>query len=222
MLRSVPTVLVLICLCCPGLALGQGLFPSSLPGLAASSEIKPGSWVRYTMLVRKSGAVIRVRLAALDKEGDSQWFELSMTDSVRGTMTFKALIKGGLASPKGVEKVLVQPHGQRPLLLPTAMAKNPFPAFISGPPKKAKLISSGKVKVAGGTFKAKRYRTTKDGKDREIWLTKEVPGWPLIKVDSPEVLMELADHGTKATSAIKGKPLKLDTKLAKQLGISIP
>ena len=103
------------------------------------------------------------------------------------------------------------------------MANNPFPGFSSGPPKKSKLISTGKIKVAGGTFKARHYRTVvKGGLTRDVWFSDEVPAWPMVKVVTRGVVMELAAHGDKATSAIKGKPIKMDEKLSKQLGLTKP
>ena len=206
----------------PGLAHGQGALRAGLSGLAAASKIKPGTWVRYTMLVRKNNSVVRVKFSALEMESEGQWFELALTDNHRRTMLFKALIKGSLAKPTGVETVIIQTHGQRPLRLPKSLAKNPFPSFTAGLPKVAKLISTNTVKVAAGTFKAKHFRIVKGEKSRDIWLSEEVQGWPLIKVDSPDVIMELAGHGVKATSAVKGKPLKLDETLAKKMGITVP
>ena len=44
----------------------------------------------------------------------------------------------------------------------------------------------------------------------------------MIKVSTPTVLMEMADHGEKASSKIKGKPMKMDEKLIKKLGIQLP
>jgi len=188
--------------------------------MAAAGKIEPGSWVRYTMLIRKTNTVARVKFSALGKEEGRQWFELAIKDQMRRTMIFRALIKGSLSKPEGVEQVIVQAHGQRPLRLPGSMLKNPFPGFSSGPSKKAKLISTGKLKVAAGTYKARHYRTVKKGKTRDVWFSDEVPAWPMVKVITGGVVMELAAHGDKATSAIKGKPLEMDEKLTKQLGLT--
>ena len=113
-------LLILTLFVFPSAAAGQGLTPRIIPPLAATGELKAGTWVRYILMVRKSREVIGVRLSALEVEGKAQWFELAITDPKRRTLIFKALVEGTLDNPKGVTKVIVQPPGQRPLLVPAS------------------------------------------------------------------------------------------------------
>ena len=192
-----------------------------LPELSTSSDkvLKPGTWVRYTMYLKQTRKTIKVRMAALAKEGKAQWFEISLTDGRRRTIVFKSLVEGTLSAPTRILKSIVQPPGQRALLLPEAVASRQLPRFSKGPGKKATYLATERVKVAAGSFSAKKYRRVHKGVATEAWFSSEVKGGPMIKLVSPRLIMELAAHGDNARSKVRGKAAKMSKSLIKQLGL---
>lgn len=192
-----------------------------LPALSTSSDkvLKPGTWVRYTMYLKPTRKTIKVRMAALAHEGKGQWFEISLTDPRRRTIIFKSLVEGSLATPRRILKAIVQPPGQRALLLPESAATRQLPTFTEGPGAKAKYLTTERVKVVAGTYTAKKYRRVHNGLTSEVWFSAEVKGWPMIKLSNQRLIMELAGHGKDARSGVRGKPTKMSKGLIKQLGL---
>jgi len=184
--------------------------------------IKPGTWVQYTIYQRATREVNAVRIAALERvSGKGQWFEIAITDQGKRTLVLKTLIAGTLSAPKGMLKTIVQPPGHQPVELPPGkQGAVKLPRMATGPDPRARLVGTGKVKVAGGTFVASRYRTVdKKGRVSQVWSSKDVPGWPMVKAESPDALIELSGFGKGATSQIRGKPGKLDPKLLEKIGL---
>jgi hypothetical protein len=195
-----------------------------LPSLQTSKAVKPGTWVRYTIFNRHTRQASLVRIAALEKERKGQWFEIGVTNHKRETAVFKALIKGSLAKPEGVARVVVQPPGLQPVEVPLTKKRKQkikLPARLGAKPDpRAKLVGRARVKVAAGTFDTQHFRRSEGkGKVVEIWSSTKVPGWPMVKASTPEVVLELVGYGDKAKSQVRGKPGKLDPKLLKQLGL---
>lgn len=193
--------------------------PSQLlpPVQTDPASLKPGRWVKYSILQVRAGRAAIVRLTALEKEGKGQWVEIAVTIN-RRTLVIKTLFKGSPGTGQPV-KTIIQPAGHQPLLLPAQHAKRQVPKLAQKRDPRAVLVSKGKVKVAAGTFVAERYRITEKGKKSEFWLSHKVPGWPMIKVVSDQLVMELAAFGKDGRSQIKGKPGKLDERLLRQLGL---
>jgi hypothetical protein len=213
---------VCLTLCCSTTA-AQIVPDRLLPSLQTTKTVKPGTWVRYTIFNRRTQQASLVRIAALEKEKRGQWFEIGVTNDRRETAVFKALIKGSLADPRGVARVVVQPPGLQPVEVPlTRKGKSriKLPRLGAKPDPKARLVGRARIKVAAGTFDTVRYRRDEGkGKAVEIWSSTKVPGWPMVKASTPEVLLELVGFGDKARSQVHGKPGKLDPKLMKQLGL---
>lgn len=189
------------------------------PFATAKNGIKSGTWVKYSMLVRRTGQFVQVYLAVLEREGKGQWMEVILTDQKRRSIIFKTLIQGRLSAPKKVLKAIVQVQGQLPLLLPESIAVQQLPKFQPGPGSGAKLIKREKVKVAAGTFSARKYRKIHQGKQTEMWNSSQVPGWPMVKLSNSEMVLELAAYGQGARSKVRGKPGKLDKKLLEKIGL---
>jgi hypothetical protein len=215
-LKSVLAVGVLA-LAAPHAGLAAGRAGPALPVLPATAgTIAPGTWVLYSLYNRTTRQPGLLRLSALEREGKAQWFEMGVTDHRQLTLRTKVLVEGPIAAPKRVLKAIVQPPGQQPLLLPDKLAAKQVPSFSSRPTDKTRLVSRGRLKVAAGTFVCERHRST-SGPTRDIWLSEHVPGWPLVKLETPTVTVELAAHGMSARSQIEGTPLKLDEKLLQSL-----
>jgi hypothetical protein len=183
-----------------------------------SGVIPPGTWVQYSLISRVTGQAALIRLAVLQKEGAGQWFEIAVTNERRQTLRTRTLVEGTLLAPKRVLKAIVQPPGQQPFILPDRLAVKQVPMFRSSSDGNAKLVSRGKIKVAAGTFVAARYRGV-DAKKRviESWVSDQIAGWPLVKLQTSDLIVELAAWGKNARSQIEGTPLKLDEKMLRGL-----
>jgi hypothetical protein len=206
-----------VSLAIPGVpARAHGQSPPPLPGLpAVGDSMRPGTWVQYVVARPRTGQVMLVRLAALERERDGQWFEFDFTDSRRHTLSVKVLIEGKLQAPRRVARAIVQAHGQQPLELPARAAARQLPDFRQDPSKDSKLTKLGqaRITVAAGAFTTQRYRLKDKGRTVEMWACSKVAGWPLVKLVSKDVQLELAAHGQGATSLVRGKPTKLDDRL---------
>ena len=216
-----PKLLLALAFLFPSVAASQIRPSQVLPELSTSSDkvLKPGTWVRYTMYLKPTRKTIKVRMAALAREGKGQWFEISLTDPRRRTIIFKSLVEGTLSAPRRILKAVVQPPGQRALMLPESVASRQLPRFAEGPGPKAIYLTTEQVKVAAGTFSAKKYRRVHKGVTTEVWFSSEVKGWPMIKLSNPRLIMELAAHGKDARTGVRGKPTKMSKGLIKQLGL---
>lgn len=156
--------------------------------------------------------VMLVRMAALERERGAQWFELDFTDPHRRSLVIKVLVQGSLQAPRRVLRALVQPHGQQALELPEKLASQQLPSFRGEPGKDAAARKAGKARVVvpAGTFFAEHYRIMIKGRPVDLWTSTLVSGWPMVKMQGPDLLLELTGHGRNATSQLRGKPAKLD------------
>jgi hypothetical protein len=194
-----------------------------MPALPLSSEpLKPGTWVQYSLFNRSTRQGVLVRIAALEHEGGGQWFEVGITDGRSRTTLIKTLVLGSLAAPKKVVKAVIQPPGQQPLLLPDELAARPLPPFRAGRDPRSQLVAKERVKVPAGSFLAEKYRTTERGKPTDAWFSSQVAGWPMVKLLSPELSLELAAFGTGARSEVRGTPTKLDPRFFQPPGAPPP
>ncbi len=190
---------------------------SGLPVLSAASVLRPGAWVQYSIVPQK-GQPFVLRLAALEREEGAQWVELGITDGMRRTLLLKLLIEGPLVAPKRVRRAIVQPHGQQPFYLPEKLAAAQVPAFREGAGASARRVARVRVTVPAGSFLAEHFRSREKGRNVEAWFSTEIAGWPLLKLSTPELLLELVAHGDKGTSQVRGKPAKISEELWRGLG----
>jgi hypothetical protein len=187
----------------------------ALPGVRTSGKPVPaGTWVRYSFY-RPGKRVVLLRLAALERVGNAQWFEVSLVQRRGKTMVFKTLVEGGVGKPKRVLKAIVRPPGQLPLLLPPKLAKAQLPKLDTKGP--GTLLGKGTLKVPAGRFAAAHYRRKRGGKIEDIWLSKAVAGFPLLRYRAAGVRVELIAHGKGARSEIVREPVKLDPRLLRGL-----
>lgn len=193
---------------------GRPSLATPLPGMRVSAKVPPGAWARYS-LYRPSQPVVLLRMAALERVGKAQWYEVSLTLRRGQTMVFKTLVEGGLDKPQRVLKAIVRPPGQLPLLLPDKLARKQLPKLDRRGP--GKVVSKGPLRVPAGRFPAVHYRRTQGKKVEDIWLTKAIPGWPLLRYRAKGVRVELVATGKGARSEIVREPVKLDPRLLRGL-----
>jgi len=200
-----------------GVARAQAPRRAPLPAFPANQgQLRPGTWAQYSVINRRLNVIILVRLAALERERGGQWLELGITDSTQRTMVMKYLLQGSLLSPTRVLEAVVQPPGEQPFFLPESVAGKQLPALTTEKELRAArgtkrvTVSSVRVHVPAGTFKADKVRQVQDSRATEIWLSNEVRGWPLVKMDDGHLSLELIAHGVGSRSQIRGTPAKLD------------
>ncbi len=195
--------------------------PAAPPATPASpAGTPPGTWVTYYLVSRATGQGAKLYMAALERKGEAQWWELAVTNERRQTVTYRLLLRGTPDDPGEVLEAIVQPEGQIPLRVPQQMALAQLPPVRPAPRGRdrgadAPRLSKGSetVKVAAGSFTARRLTRVHQGKRTEEWHSAQVPGWSLVKMISPDLVLELVAQGTKARSRIRGEPVKLDPKM---------
>lgn len=180
--------------------------------------MKPGTWARVA-LTNNGGQRITLRMAALAHERGGQWFEFSYGGDTPTPVVLKTLLDGRLEQPKRTLEALVQIGAQVPIALPVKLLAKQIPSFAREPQRTdgeggAHLVGKERVKVAAGTFVARHYRRTLEGGKREdLWLSDQVPGWPLVKLVRPDLALELVGHGRDAKSELRGRPVDLSPSL---------
>ncbi|MCA9665623.1 MAG: hypothetical protein KC503_08540 [Myxococcales bacterium] len=197
-----------------------------LPALAvASKKLVPGLWVRYAIVNTGASQAMLVYIAALERKGDAQWFEMSITGGQRRTLLMRTLVKGlGGKDPSKVKVVeaIVQPPGQRPLRLPSEAANKQRPPVQAASNLSrghgAKVTRNVRVQVAGGAFTTTHFRRRVGGHEEQTWMSAALGAWPLVKYQLGTLSIELVAHGKSASTRIQGEPVKLDKRLLKQLG----
>jgi hypothetical protein len=182
---------------------------SPLPAIPIKAEaLAPGAWVKYSVIYRRTGQAMVVRMALLEREGQGQWFETEVAVGGGKGFILKALLEGPLVAPTRLLQVVMQIPGHPPVLLSEQEAGGALPRFSSAGRGKARPVSRGKVRVTAGTFVASRYRVVRGGRVTHSWLSDAVKGWQLVKLEDPEVLVELVAYGEKARSRIRGRPMR--------------
>ena len=200
----------------------SGVGGSVLPPLSARPEqLEPGRWVRYAMVDRRTRKAVLIRLAALSREQGGQWFEITLADPQHGKMVFRSLVEVRNGQPGGrVLQAIVQPPLQRPLQLPAEMARKQMPPLSGSLPKAAKPVGRSRITVPAGRFSVRHVRhRDKAGRVQEAWISDTLRGWPLVKYRDRRMMLELVGHGKDARSELRGKPIRLDPKVLRRLGL---
>lgn len=202
-------------------ALGQSApAGSALPPLSeAKDKLKPGSWVRYSITNLRSGQSSEVSLLALNYEGKGQWIEVALLGKGGRALVYKSLMVPDEKRGARPAKMIVQPPGQRPMIVPTDADSKGSP-LNQADYQKGKLLARGMLKVRGGAFRGRRVRTVYKGTVYEAWLTEgEGPAWPLLRVASKTIVLELVAFGRQGTSKVVGKPVRVDKGMLQRLGL---
>lgn len=208
---------------------GAQLLPAPLPELETKAgELEAGTWVKYAVRKGRGQQPFIVRMAALAKQGRGQWFEFSFVGPMGRSVVFRALVEGRLTAPKRVRSAAFQIAGQPALAVPPEMLEQRMssrPRAKSGKGSRkgkgrGKVVGRGKVRVPAGVFRATRYRR-RDRKGRRVdaWISTQVPGWRLVKLEGPDLSLELVGHGKSARSQIRGTPASIDSKMLEAFGI---
>jgi|GEM_PF-5408623 hypothetical protein len=186
----------------------------------AVQKLKPGSWVRYSIVDLRTGRSSEIRLLALEYEGKGQWLEVTLRAQGNQALIYKSLMAldaKGLARPL---KMIVQAPGQRPMLIPTDSKSKTSP-LDQADYGQGKVLGRGKLKVRAGSFQGRRMRKKFKGTVYEAWISdaKGGPAWPLLRVASKGAILELIAFGRQGSSKVVGKPVRVSKGMLEQLGL---
>lgn len=186
-----------------------------------SALLKAGTWVEYVVFHRLRGQAVRLKLAALEGDARRRWIEIAMTGPQGQKLIQKLLVSSSADGKFSVERAVLQPPYGVPFELPVKLLKrSPKLAGFKRPPPRG----SGErttVKVAAGTFRARRvvWPGVAGQAKTEAWFAETPMPWPLLRLHSPQLLIELRDHGGGAKSAISAQTRPMDKRVLRQLGI---
>ena len=171
-------------------------------------EFKPvvGGWAEYQM-IRKGDQPTKMKIAIVGKEGDAYWYESIMEIKREGKVISKMLVSGSPDDTKNVKRMVVKSGDQPAMEMPVQMMPS-----SADQGQKGKLTDKGTetIKVPAGTFKT-RHMQYQDGPDIvDIWVSKDISPYGIVKSQSKDFEMVLLGNGTGATTLITETPQKLE------------
>lgn len=179
-------------------------------------KVPVGAWSAYQVSVGEQKG--KAHWALVDRTSDHVTVEMAMeggpTQMMGGKMTIQmTLAPDPTTAAKPVQKVVMQPEGKDPMIMPS---EAPSPKFEKPDPKK--LVGKETVKVPAGSFPTKHYRSSEDRGVVDMWLTETVSPLGMVKMTVtpkagspvPPVSLELSEQGKDAKSAITKAPKPFD------------
>lgn len=177
---------------------------------ACCDGFRTGNWVEYVVSRRDDERRFRMRMAAVGREGEAWWIEMTVSEARRGQATCKMLVDQGEGDRDDrLQRVIIQPEGHLALELPVKAASGQLPPLEAGSGATT-LIGVERLKLRAGTFEAKHYRRGDGEGAHHIWLTEKVALWGLARYRSPKVSLSLVAQGRGAVSRIVGDPVPFD------------
>jgi hypothetical protein len=174
------------------------------------TEFKPvvGGWAEYQFTGKDLPT--KMRIAIVGKEGDAYWYESQMESKKHGKTTSKMLVAGDPTDMKNVKRMIVK-EGEKPATeMPTEMMS--MFGGKKGQGSKGKLVEMGAetVTVPAGNFKTQRMRYTEDKIVIDMWVSKDIPPYGLVKTTMKDGDMVLLAYGKGAKTTITETPKKFE------------
>ncbi|TFG54163.1 MAG: hypothetical protein E4H37_01090 [Gemmatimonadales bacterium] len=195
----------------PGLLLGLVAAVAPLHGQnacelvqgARSKGMEVGSWASYQT---SHGTMKQAIVGQEERDGKAYfWMEMAVKGEKKGENVVMKMLVAGWENMGEIKEIIMQPAGQQAMRMPERMMsmfrdkmKDPMADVMEGCGKIADLGEES-VTVPAGTFTARHYR----GDDGDMWLSKDMSFF-LVKATGKDGSIELAGHGSDATSAITG------------------
>ena len=195
----------------PGLLLGLAVAAAPLYGQnacelvegAKGRSMEVGSWASYQT---SHGTMKQAIVGQEERDGKAYyWMEMALQGDQKTENVIIKMLVGGWESVGDVREIVIQPAGQPAMRMPEQMMsmfrdkmKDPLADVMEGCETIADLGEES-VTVPAGTFTARHYR----GDDGDMWLSTAMAFF-LVKATSKDGSIELAGHGSDATSAITG------------------
>lgn len=172
------------------------------------AEFKPivGGWAEYQM-TRKGDQPTKMKIAIVGKEGDAYWYETIMEIKREGKVVSKMLVSGSPDDTKNVKRMIVKSGDQPAMEMPIQMMPS-----STGQGEKGKWMDKGNetIKVPAGTFKT-RHMQYRHGPDIiDMWVSKDISPYGIVKSQSEDFEMVLVGNGSGATTLITETPQKFE------------
>ena len=208
--------LLLLAIAAPTARAGDPL-PGQMPGLKLPprfrrpvGKVQVGSWVEYSLHDQLHRRRARLHWAMVGKIGKLHWWELSLREARKPVLRIKTLVKGSVANPSQITRVIVQTGLSQALELPLKTGQKLMDVYVR--PRRGgafKTVGRERITVAAGTFDA-RHITWKDAQGQQVheWVSKAAGIWGLVRFRTPRFRLELIGFGRGARSKIRGVPAK--------------
>jgi hypothetical protein len=213
LISSILTTLGLLILA-PAVAsaqMGQG---PPTPMVTDLAKVPSGSWAQYAMTVGTMPPMT-MRMALVGKGAAGNTIEMSVEGGMSakvGKVVTQVTLKSGPDWDGKVQKMVLQMGANDPMEMQTGTSQGQF-----AKPDPKTFIKDETVKVAGGSFKTKHYRTqTAQGDSVDSWVSESVAPIGLVKLEMTQksnpmvtgpIKMELNAVGKDAKPSIT-KPAK--------------
>ena len=192
--------------------MGQGGPPT--PMVTDLAKVPSGSWAQYSMTVGTMPPMT-MRMALVAKSAAGNTIEMSVEGGVSaqvGKVVTQVTLKSGADWDGKVQKLVVQMGANDPMVMQTGGAQGQF-----AKPDPKTFLKDETLKVAGGSYKTKHYRTkTAQGDSVDSWVAESVAPIGLVKMEMTQksnpmvtgpIILELTSVGKDAKPAIT-KPAK--------------
>lgn len=182
----------------------------------------PGSWGSYRIHNRKDNTEATMQFAVLQRtrvDGKpALWMEIAVKMDGQPEAITRILAEDLPAGPGRILKVIVQPKGYPPFIVPESMLEQ------DGPEKDFQRVGSAD-KVRQIHFRLQGRGLTgwevqgKDDQGRPVYATvsQDVPPLGLLSASTAEAEINLLDFGQGATTRIKGDPMNFYLWLTEQM-----
>jgi len=185
------------------------LLLTALAAWAGDPELPelPGLWLPvvgkgavYTVTGPEETVDLSTAIVAQDA-GGGYWLEEVVTGP-KGVLVVKALF-----GKEGVEKLILQPPGKPPKLLPPLPGRpEPKGGSEDDVSQKGKLIGPESLTTPAGTFQTMHYQADDE---THVWVTRDLPPLGVVKCTKGELTFTLKAVLSDAKSQITSEPTKL-------------
>lgn len=196
----------------------QAQFPS-LPWVEGGlGAMKIGSWASYISTTDNKTSNMRFALVGEEKvEGKRGiWYEVNMQEQKEKGTTIKMLMCPENESEWKVSRMIVQQEGEKAMELPSGMFNTSksmlkqIPLDSENGSGKGELVEldAETLSVNGKSLDCRHYKAVSaEGESSEVWVSRDVPVFSLVRVQSKDTKMELQEWGDSgAESRVTGEP----------------
>jgi hypothetical protein len=202
----------------PGGGMG-GMF-GNMPHMPGLENPTAGAGSEYLMTSKgKEMDVTSVSLGKEDVDGATGfWMEQRIVSAeLGGEMVMKSLVVN-TGTQAGIKRMIMQQPGKPPMEMPTMMMSmmqqrqgqaTPQGGGAGSGGGRGELVGTESVTVPAGTFSCEHYRKQDQHGTVDLWISKDVTPYAVVKMTGTDVTMVLKKTLTGETSHIKGEPQKM-------------
>lgn len=182
------------------------------PRLFGSWEPKVGSGAAYR-IESKSGQPMDWEWAIVGTEkvgaDTGYWLEMYGRERRGETVVMKQLVVWR-AGEADVRRIIVQSDDQPPMELPMMMMGRQHAEAQKDVRQTGRRIGTESVTTPAGTFVCEHWQGSDSQGTHDVWLSRDVAPYGLVKSTSPDSTVILTRVITKAQSRVKGQPRSME------------